>query len=285
MTAWDVMDSDLLFTEAPFGSIRIVRLSGMIVVVMLCTICAPYYALSVLYSAGDIKIAEKPDFYSVEVFDNLTNASPSVTTMRLFLWSGPLYSALLFAASVDKSVIQSYPFVIKKYILRRHVGANPDPSPGIDLSTLTPAPMRKRIHRRVIRKSRQYDPPLSALDFDIPLPPRPPPGYRATAALPPVPAPTLIPNEEPRRPEPAYVGDVRRARRKKAQRRGNIEFEKAMRHHVEANMKFPLYNIPEAASLDENREEGEDSHPTRDEENGEQSRRTLDPNDRLFRYV
>ncbi|KAL5525153.1 hypothetical protein ACEPAF_9022 [Sanghuangporus sanghuang] len=288
MTTWELIDSDLLFTKAPFGIIRIVRLSGMIVVVMLCTICTPYYTLSVLYQADHISIAQKPDFYRVEIFDSLSNASSSVTTMRLFLWSGPLYSVLLFAASIDKSVIESYPFVFKKYVLRRPVGANPDPSPGIDLSSLTPVPVRKHVHRRVIRKSRQYDPPLSILDFDIPLPPRPHPGYRANAMLPPVPTSAPTPQQGPRKPEVAYVKDVRGScQRSLAPKRGSREYKEAICQYVEANVKFPMYIIPESPPLAVNNEPSartwDEPHTIRDKEQQEQDCRTPYPNDRLFR--
>lgn len=251
MTSWELVDSELMFTKAPFGIIRIVRLSAMIVIVMVCTFAILFYSL-VLYITGGLGPIHNPDFSRIDVFSSLSTTPHSVHALRLFLWSGPLYSFLFFAASIDKDILYSYPLFFKKYILRQPVGMRPDPCKGIDLSTLTPIPVRKRIHRRVIRKSRQYDPPLSILDYDIPLPPRPDPGFRTTAPLPPLPTPPKLALKA-HRSTGMYMSTKAKARRisqflsgspKKIRSRG---FHEAMRQHAMTyiDKEFPISTIPE----------------------------------------
>lgn len=251
MTSWELVDSELMFTKAPFGIIRIVRLSAMIIIVMIWTFSTTFYALA--YTLTDLSFSYNHDFSRVNVFNSLSTAPPSVYALRLFLWTGPLYSFLFFAASIDKDVLYSYPLFFKKYILRQHVGMFPDPCKGIDLSTLTPIPVRKRIHRRVMRKSRQYDPPLSILDYDIPLPPRPDPGFRTTAPLPPLPTPPNLARKA-HRSKGMYMNTKAKARRisqylspKKTRSRA---FHEAMRQHAMTyiDKEFPITRIPEYPS-------------------------------------
>ncbi|KAH8114856.1 hypothetical protein DFH11DRAFT_130899 [Phellopilus nigrolimitatus] len=216
----------------------------MIASVMLWSLVLPYYAISVFVRSEVFVFYRRPDLARIEVFASLSHSSASVTAIFPFLFTGPVYSLLFFAASVDKDVLLSYPFLFNKFILRRAVSF-PDPSPGIDLSTLTPVPVRRRLYKRVIRKSRQYDPPLSFLDYDIPLPPRPDPGFRTMARLPPVP--------ELPKPEKIHVDPRSREGRSMQDRprRGSRVFEEAIRRHIETRDDRPLYTISETPVVDD----------------------------------
>lgn len=213
---------------------------------MLWTVSTPFIAFVILALSKSMLLSQKPDLSRIDVFSSVSAASPNTKTMSIFLWSGPFYSVLLFAASIDRAVLLSYPYYFRKHILREPVGPRPDPSPGIDLSTLSPVPVRRRLHRRVIRESRQYDPPVSFFEYDIPLPPRPDPGYRSTTIPPPTPMSSLT-MDELQVPEPVYVTDGS-SQRIRGPRRGSREYAEAINRHVEANMKFPMHPIPESPS-------------------------------------
>lgn len=167
-TTWEKLNSDLAFTKAPYGIFRIIRLGTVACLLVLWIFLTPILPLIIFINSHFVGFT-KPQLGRIDVFQSFASASPTASAMLLVPWSIPVYSILFFIANIDKDVLESFPFLFSKHVLDRSP-MNPDPSPGVDLTTLTPIPVRKRIHRRVIRASRMYDAPVTDEEFDIEIP-------------------------------------------------------------------------------------------------------------------
>ncbi|KAI5120623.1 hypothetical protein M0805_009383 [Coniferiporia weirii] len=237
---WNISGKHMPFKMSDSGPPaiqRIRRLGVMICVVMLWTLALPYYAISVFAHSDSFVFAGRPDVIHISVFASLSRASTSVVAIKPFLWTGPVYSLLFFAASVDKDMLLSYPSLFKKLIFRRRTTSKSSGS-VVDLSTLAPAPIHQRIYEQVTHASQQYNSSLPFIDYDTP--PTDPADPETLTSAPPVPQLSIL--------EAAHIYPEEEGEEQPVQqrpRKGSREFRKAMRRHDKTRDNRPLYTIPE----------------------------------------